>query len=515
MELARSSGCDTSWSGTDSDVASLDDTQPVLVGISQVTHRIETHEEAAEAVDLMEWALRRALEDSGCDGLLSAIQWTAVIQGVWSYPDPGRFVLERLGAGGRTSLTEQGGQQPQALLVEMARRIVAGELEVGLCLGAEVVYSRRRAREAGKRLSRSAQQWPPADRWGRPLPVPVGEREGEVGLDPVGHAYAIFESAIRAGRGTGLNEHRAFLGRLYEGFSRVASGNPHSWLREAQTAEVIAEPVGANRMVAYPYTRAMVSNPQVNQAAAIIVCSAGRARALGIPRDRWVFLHAATAAEDTHEVSARQRLDGSPALTAAAGRCLELAGVGIDGFGAIDLYSCFPSMVQMTAEALGLSTEQMLSRERPLTVTGGMSFFGGPLHSYVLHTIVSVAATLRQKPGELGLVHANGGAATKQVFGVYSTEPPNWGFRYEALDGTVDLEPRRALYDYRGTAEIEGYTVSYDREGPKYGIVLARTPDGGRAPARIEDADEVGVMTSAELVGRPVTLRGDGMAALE
>ena len=48
---------------------------------------------------------------------------------------------------------------------------------------------------------------------------------------------------------------------------------------------------------------------------------------------------------------------------------------------------------------------------------------------------------LRERPGERGLVWANGGYVTKHTFGVYSTEPPAPGFRYEYPQDEIDALP--------------------------------------------------------------------------
>ena len=57
--------------------------------------------------------------------------------------------------------------------------------------------------------------------------------------------------------------------------------NPYAWRRDAYTAAEITTPTPDNRMVGFPYTKRMVSNPDVDMAAGCIVCSVERAAVAG------------------------------------------------------------------------------------------------------------------------------------------------------------------------------------------------------------------------------------------
>ena len=106
----------------------------------------------------------------------------------------------------------------------------------------------------------------------------------------------------------------------------------------------------------------------------------------------------------------------------------------------IDVYSCFPSAVQVAANELGLPIGDP---SRPLTVTGGLTFAGGPWNNYVTHSIATMAERLVANPGQRGFITANGGYLTKHSFGVYGTEPPSHEFRWEDVQSDVDREPTR------------------------------------------------------------------------
>ena len=181
----------------------------------------------------------------------------------------------------------------------------------------------------------------------------------------------------------------------------------------------------------------MNSNNNVDQAAALIMCSVAAAKRFGIPEDRWIYPWAGTDAHDHYFVSNRDNLHSSPAIRFAGARCLELAGVTAKSLDHVDLYSCFPVAVQVAAAELGLD------ERRPLTVTGGLTFGGGPLNNYVMHSIARMAEVLRGDRNARGLVTANGGYLTKHAFGVYSSQPPTRAFRHEDLQAKVDETPQR------------------------------------------------------------------------
>jgi acetyl-CoA C-acetyltransferase len=261
-------------------------------------------------------------------------------------------------------------------------------------------------------------------------------------------------------------------------------------------------------MVGLPYPKLMNSNNDVDQAAALLMCSVERARALGVPDDRWVFVHAGAECHEHPFVSHRWCYAETPAIRAGGRAVLDLAGVGIDDVEVIDLYSCFPSAVQLGAASLGLSLDRQLTR------TGGLSFAGGPWNNYVMHAIVTVMTDLRQRPGASGLVWANGGFATKHAFGVYGTAPPAAGFRWACPQEEIDAQPARVLAapaEAAGTATVEAYTVMHDRGGqPEAGFAACRLADGRRAWGTTVDAGTATALCEGEWVGREVHLDGAG-----
>jgi len=260
-------------------------------------------------------------------------------------------------------------------------------------------------------------------------------------------------------------------------------------------------------MIGFPYPKYMNSNNDVDQGAALLICSVEKARALGIAEDRWVFPQAGTDCHEHPFVSNRWTLAETPAIAGGGRRVLELAGTGIDDVEIIDLYSCFPSAVQLGASSLGLGLDRQLTR------TGGLCFAGGPWNNYVMHAIATVVGELRERPGSSGFVWANGGYATKHAFGVYGTAPPAGGFRHDHPQADIDAGPRRlaaAPDDAAGPAEIEAYTVMFGRESAQTAFAACLLADGRRAWGTSTDDELMTAMCDGEWVGRSVQLDTTG-----
>jgi acetyl-CoA C-acetyltransferase len=243
----------------------------------------------------------------------------------------------------------------------------------------------------------------------------------------------------------------------------------------------------------------------------VLLCSYEAARAAGVADDRMVFLHASAEVHDHYFFSERWTLSDSPGIATAVGDALAAAGITLDDVARFDLYSCFPSAVQVAMRALGIADDD----PRPLTVTGGLGFAGGPVNNYPTHAIARMVELLRADPASFGCTTALGWYISKHAAGVWSATPPEHGFRRvdpSASQAKVDAQPRRepaGLVD--GAVTIEATSVSVERDGtPTLGILTALTADGRRAMANVRDHDTLaGLMTEAH-EGRPAHLGNDG-----
>jgi len=523
----------------------LDPRTPVIVGAGQVTNRPgptgNDPSRRPEPVALMVEAVGSAADD--CTGragsppgrrLLERADSIRVLKPLsWAYADPGALVAEALGVKpAETVLSTTGGNNAQRLVNRTALAIGRGDLDVAVLTGADCVHSVTAARRHPDRpvLPWTTQSADVA------APVPFGnpqrgttDAEEQRGLDLPVHVYPLFENALRARAGRGLDAHRRHIAELWGRFSEVAATNPHAWFRQRRTAEEIATPGPTNRMIAYPYPKLLTANMQVDQGAALILCSAAEAEAAGVPRDRWIFPLAGADADDHWFLSHRADFHSSPGIRLAAGAAIALAGTEADRIAHLDLYSCFPSAVQIAAAEIGVALDDP---ERPLTVTGGLTFAGGPGNDYGTHAIASMVATLRADPGSTGLVSGLGWYLTEHSIGLYGTEPPGGsppgavpartevaeaaGFRWADPQAAVGSLPQCASdAGARGEVTVETYSVGYERDGePGRAVVACRTPDGKRSWAAVTDPAHLALLVTEECCGRLGTLRPDGAVDL-
>jgi acetyl-CoA C-acetyltransferase len=486
---------------------------PVLVAHGQVNHREAAQENTLEPVDLMAAAAREAADAR----VLEAIDSIRVVNllSVY-YRDPALLLGQRIGAGQFTTrYSGIGGNVPQTLVNRACADIQQGSADVVLVAGAEMWRTRTQLRAAGQRLTCTEQDDSIPQPEGSDENVPMaGDAEIRIKLDRPAYIYPMFEQALRVSTGESVNDHRRRIAELWARFNEVAVQNPHAWIRKPVAAEDISQPGPSNRMISWPYTKLMNSNNMVDQGAALILTSVEAATRLGIPKDQWVYPYAGTDAHDTYSISERAELHGSPAIRIGGGRALELAGVGIDDMDYVDLYSCFPSAVQVAAAELGLAVDDPA---RPLTVTGGLTFAGGPWSNYVAHSIATMAGLLTANPGRRGLITANGGYLTKHSFGVYGTEPPRTDFHWEDVQPAVDRVPTRtAAVEWEGIGTVEAWTTPFDRDGqPEKAFLSVRTPDERRTLALITDPSAAYATVHEDIGGAKVTVHADGSATLQ
>lgn len=478
---------------------------PVLVGIGQLKNHVASLEEAREPVRMMLDAARLAEADTGVTGLLPQVQSVRVIRGVWRYSNPAAYVAEQIGApGAQTVGTLFGGNQVQAVINRTAVSIQAGELDLVLITGAENGYSAARARKLGQSLRYTET---PGE-----YDVLIGAQKPEhhdyemaKGIRTAIQVYPMYENAIRHHRGESIKEHLERVSSLWSRFSDVAADNPHAWIRERVSAEEIRTPSPTNRRVSFPYTKLMNANMMVDMAAALILCSTERARSLGIPEEQWIYPWAGVEGYDHFSASVRDNFYSSPGIRLVGEQLMTLTDTSASKLDFVDLYSCFPSAVQIAAAELGLP------ETRPLTVTGGLTFGGGPLNNYVMHSVARMAELLRGHPGKRGLVTANGGNLYKHAHCIYAAEPPAKLFQLGNVQARIDALPARTcLPGFVGEVEVESYTVMYERDTPAIAHFACRTSGGERVWANSQDTALMDAATREEFCGRRAVISADG-----
>jgi len=481
---------------------------PVIVGIGFEQETSEDPTRCAEPWQLMVRAVRRAAADAGSEALLAQIESISVPQGMWEYRNPGKLIADTLGCPSARSILSDLGVLQLSLLSDLCRAIAAGEQHVGVITGGEAKFRELRGAITGQSVANTEQSedTPPPDVHHTSSDPWASHLEARAGLSSPVELFAIMESALRYQQGLDVETHRDRIAQLYSRFSEVAAGNPHAWRREPLSPQTIRDPSPRNAMLAFPYTKRHSSQWNVNQAVAILVCSAVRAAELGLERDGWVFPLA--AAQSKHVVPlAQQRLLHSHLGTVLSGeRALALAGVSSRDIDAAELYSCFPAAIQSFARDL------KVEETCPWTVTGAMPFAGGPFNSFSLEGVARMVEVLRGgersrgSERRIGLVSNLSGIFAKQACALFSNLPNADGYRYEDVTAAVaarDL-PLPLDGDYVGPATIVGYTVVFAGGVPSHAIAICDTPAGRRTVVRSEDRALLESMTRNEFCGRVV-----------
>ena len=490
---------------------------PILIGVGEASERIDAPDYAAlSPVALASKAAAAAIADAGAPSLAAHIDVIAAIrQFEVSGPNARqpfgasnnfpRSVARRIGAEpARAILEVVGGQGPQHLVNEFAHAIAAGEMDMALMVGSEAISTVRHLQTQGETRD-----------WTETIDGQLEDRgygmEGLITLDLIAHGartpiqlYALFENARRARLGLDRNTYAHAMGELFAPFTRVAHDNPHAMSREVYSADELATVTGPNRLTSDPFPRRMVAREQANQGAAVLMTSVRRARELGVPEGRWVYLYGGSDVRE-RTVIEREDLSRSPASVGACRMALDVAGLGLDQIDVFDLYSCFPIAVFNICDGLGLAPDD----RRGLTVTGGLPFFGGAGNNYSMHAIASMLRRLRAKPGDIGLVGANGGFLSKYSVGVYSTTArPFTPFNSKPLQAEIDAWPAPMLdRGFVGEADVETYTVDYSGPAPR-GVIVGRTETGARivAMAAPEEVAVVGEMIANDPLGGRFTV---------
>jgi len=503
----------------------LDPTRiPVIVGSGQVTDTTTPPDKARSPLGLMVDATRAAATDSGAgDALLRQIDSLVAIRlfsdsnprfksPMGSMVNPPWSIAQRIGANPREMIYPSGGgNMPQVLLNRACERIARGESSVFLLTGAEALRTELAARRAGVALDWSEDAPSKPDEMGGHK-MGYSEHEALHGIRAAINVYPLIEQAIRGNRGRTLAAHQAVLGKLFARFAAVAKHNPLATRRKGYSAEEITTPSKDNPIIGFPYTKLMNASAYVDQSAAVIACSAAKADELGIPAEKRVYLHGCAQGDDHWYITERWNLHSSPAIHRIARRTFAMAGRRLDDVSMFDLYSCFTSAVQIGCQEIGIAEDD----PRPLTVTGGLPYFGGPGNNYVTNSIAEMVQQVRRKPGSFGLVTANGNYVTKHAAGLYSTTPLDKPWEREdpaILQRELDGLPKAPFTQTpSGPASVETYTVIHGRGGPEMGIIVGRLTATGQRFAATTPADPAmfAAMEREDWLGRGGTVTTDG-----
>jgi len=479
---------------------------PVIVGIGEITDRPKEITDGFEPLALLVEALRRAEADSGA-ALLSEIDSLDVVNFLsWRYRDPEKQLSLRLGIQPKHAYYGPvGGESPIRYLHEAAQRIARGESSVAAVCGAEAQSTATRAERAGVSLP-----WTPfahdveEPKRGAAFQKPAAVKLGV--FRPVS-VYPFYETATSSHWGQTPREAMAESGALWSAYSQVAAENPHAWLKRRFAPEEITTPSVDNRLIAWPYTKLMVANPMVNMGGALLVTSLAKARAAGVPEQKMIHVLGGASAEEPRDYLERDQFVESHAQNAVLATVTGLVGGQAKAFDAIELYSCFPCVPKMARRTLGLGVDVCP------TVTGGLTFFGAPLNTYMTHAACAMVRKLRNGDS-LGLLYGQGGFVTKHHALVLSRQAPAEPLAQETSVQS-EADRRRGpvpafVTEASGKARIESFTAIYGRDNAiEHGVVMLRTSDNTRALARVPANDALTLAHLLNMDRSPVGSSGE------
>jgi acetyl-CoA C-acetyltransferase len=479
---------------------------PVIVGVGEIVDRPKEITQGLEPLTLLEQALRRAEQDSG-GKLLGDIGSLDVVNFLsWRYRDPEQQLAKRLGVKPKhLYYGPVGGESPIRYLHEAAKRIARGECTVAAVCGGEAQSTATKAERAGVTppwtpFAHDVEEPKRGAAFQKPLAVKLGV------FRPV-TVYPFYETATAAHWGQTPREAMAESGQLWATYSAVASENPNAWLKRRFSSDEVTTPSPDNRLIAWPYTKLMVANPTVNMGGAILMTSLAKARAARISEDRLIYPLGGASAEEPRDYLLRDQFYESHPQNAVLDAVMQLVGGDGKKFDAIELYSCFPCVPKMARRTLGLGPDV-----QP-TVTGGLTFFGAPLNTYMTHAACAMVRKLRGG-ANLGLLYGQGGFVTKHHALVLSRQAPREAL---AQDTSVQAEAnrsKRAVPDFvtegGGKGEVESFTVLYGRNGDiEHGVVMLRTAANNRALARVPARDGTTLAHLLNIERTPVGSTGD------
>ncbi|MHA2282099.1 MAG: hypothetical protein ACXAC5_14755 [Promethearchaeota archaeon] len=484
---------------------------PVIIGAAQYTQRKDTPQ-PLDSLSLMVKTAQKAIEDTQAQNVADFIDAIYMVNiSSWSYEDAPGELGKRLNINPKEKFYSQGGgQTPQTLVNQAAKAITLGEHRAILITGGEAAYS----------LVKRFKQKPPEYWPKRQEPKYINGEKWSIAPEVIKYqlyvpstAYAILETALRASSGRSVKEHQRYIGSLFEHFSKVASKNPFSWTQKHFSAEEIITPSPENRIIVYPYTKRMCANNFVDQAGTIIVASEETAESLFIDRKQWVYIMGGSTFRNIDEIYRRPKLIDSPAIREGHRLALEQAGLKLSNIDKFDLYSCFPSIVEIFMSELGIKKDD----PRDLTLTGGLPFFGTPLNNYSLHAVINTVESIRANPSLKVMVISNGGYNTKQSIGIYGKEPPmiSWGERDDSKiqESILKKSLPEPVEKANGKFIIVGYSIIYERSGePKRGIVVGTLEDGSRCIAIVTKQELLLAFETQEMVGKTSMVQYDPIA---
>ena len=495
----------------------LDKRTPVLIAVGTAHHRVSPDSsqtagtDVIDALAMMESAARSALgqavSTSRLAQLLRSISLVAVPEGDWKFENPARAIATRLGCESARTVRVEIGVPQHAPIRAALLGIQSGQMQAALIVGGEAKATQLSIERSGGIAPGSSPDGGaldgagPDERW-TPEGEIMAEAEIAAGIWSAVEQYACIDAALRYSEGQSVPDHLDSIAALWQQFNQVASLNPDAAFGTPRSAEFLRVAGPGNRPLAFPYAKWHSTQWAVDQAAAMVLCSVGLARELGVPTDQWVFPRVALESSLSVSLTKRAEMGRWPAMKVLGDVAAAHLQQPLNQVKYAEVYSCFPAAVRVQQRELGLAQDQAP------TLTGGMAFAGGPFNNFTYQATAAMVDQLRQDPSSLGLVTTVSGLLTKPALAVWSTEPGEVLIADLGAQAAAATAVREVTNQGSGLATIASYTVTYAGTDPSSAFVIADLADGRRWIGTSTDSDLLSEGVTTELIGRQVIITG-------
>jgi len=478
----------------------------VAIGIGNIQQH-GNFQDLDEALILMDKATKKAIIDSS-KKIVNFIDEIRIPEGFWGYKDPGKWIANNNNfKNNPTTYVTKIGILQQNLINQAIQKIQNGEIRASLIVGGESRYKIIRGLIEDKKyketpLNKSPDYYQKAD-----TNLFLDKEIDELSMMAVGY-YAIMENAYRFSKNEEIFEHNKKLAKLYEGFSKIAYKNKNSWTNKKYSAQDIMNTSFKNSYQAYPYNKLHCTSWNVNQASAIILCSEEIADELYISKNKRIYPLASSENNHMLTLVQRENLINPTGMKLAAKFIKDILALHNKDVDYYDLYSCFPIAVQMFCESLELDLSSSL------TITGGMSFAGGPLNHYVLQSTTQLIDKLRKNKNKIGLITGVSGLMTKQSYALWSDKyfdkfsMADVTLQAEKIDKPIPLSNKKS-----GTATIVGYTILLDKKNIKKAVIYAELKDKKRLILNSRNPKVIESMEDSEWIGKKIIFKNGSLVS--
>ena len=473
------------------------DNRPVIVGVGTIQQKGD-YKSLDEALILMDIATKKAIKDTNNADIKNFIEEIHIPKGYWRYRDPGKWIATKNNFNDVKTSVYKIGVLQQSLLNSCCNKILNKKIGASLIVGGEARYKLLLSQIKNKNFKEIELNENPNSYIKAKDDIHLDEEKAELGMMAVGY-YAILESAFRYNKNISISSQTDLVAEIYAYFSEIASKNKDAWTDSPLDAIEIKNISEKNSFQAFPYNKYHCTSWNVNQSAALIVCSEKIADDLDIPQDKRVYPLASS--ENNHMIGTLQRpkLFEQHGMQLAAKYILEICQKLKIKPNFYDLYSCFPVAVQMFAESLNLNDY------KKFTITGGMSFAGGPLNSYVLHSLAKMVSKIRETKDSTGIVTGVSGMMTKQSYVILSNNPlMNFTHKDFTEFAKKKEKPVEISSLKEGTGIVIGYTILKETGGKYKAVIFLNCSDNKRKLITSDDMSIIKSMENKEWVGKKV-----------